>query len=50
MATVDLGLLNGGNIQKLQGFANNARTTQQKYSLKPGTYIVKVLMNFDPNW
>jgi hypothetical protein len=46
-ATVDLGILNGNNIQKLQGFTSNNRTTQQKYNLKPGTYIAKVVIDFD---
>jgi hypothetical protein len=42
--------LNGGSIQKLQGFQNNKRTTFQKYNMKAGTYIVKVRIEFDPNW
>lgn len=42
--------MNNNNIQKLQTFQSNARTTQQKYNLKPGTYIVKVRIDFDPKW
>ena len=49
-ATVELGLMAGGGIQKIQGFANESRTTQQKYNMKAGVYIVKILINFDPNW
>jgi hypothetical protein len=49
-ATVELGVLNGNNIQKLPAFQSNARTTQQKFNLKPGTYIVKVRVDFNPQW
>lgn len=49
-AKVDVGVLNGNNIQKLPAFQSNARTTQQKFNLKPGTYIVKVRIDFDPQW
>lgn len=34
----------------MKGFQSNARTTFEKYNLKPGTYIVKVHLDFDPSW
>ncbi len=37
-------------MQKLQGFQSDERTTQQKYGMKVGTYIVKVRIDFDPNF
>ena len=37
-------------MQKLQGFQSAERTTQQKYGMKVGTYIVKVRIDFDPNF
>lgn len=37
-------------MQKLQGFQSADRTTQQKYGMKVGTYIVKVRIDFDPNF
>jgi hypothetical protein len=49
-AIIELGNLNNGNIQKLQGIQSNSRTTQQKYKMQAGTYIVKVLVNFDSQW
>jgi hypothetical protein len=49
-AQVELAILNGNNIQKMQGFQSNARTTQQKFNLKAGIYIVKVRVDFDPKW
>lgn len=49
-ALVELGLVNGASIQKLQGFQSNARTTQQKFNLKAGNYIVKVRIDFNPQW
>jgi hypothetical protein len=49
-ATVELGLVSGGSTQKLEGFASSQRTTQKKYRLQPGTYIVKVLVDFDPKY
>ena len=50
MTKVDLSFYNNGHCQKLQGFANNKRTTFQKYNMKPGIYIVKVVMEFSPNY
>lgn len=47
---VELGFVNNGQIQKLQGMQSNQRTTQQKYRMNPGFYIVKVTINFDPQW
>ena len=49
-ATVGLGFLDNINIQKMQGFKNNARTTQKKYKMNVGTYIVKVRIDFNPQW
>lgn len=49
-AYVDIGLINAGKMEKLQGFQSAERTTQQKYGMKVGTYIVKVRMDFDPNF
>jgi hypothetical protein len=49
-AKVDLGFYNGGQCQKLQGFSSGKRTTFQKYNMRPGTYIVKVTMDFDDKW
>lgn len=47
MARVDLGVWQNGKIQKLQGFASNSRTTFQKYNMKAGIYVVKVVIEFD---
>lgn len=49
-AVVELGFMNNGQIQKLQGIQSNQRTTQQKYRMNPGFYIVKVKLDFDPKW
>ena len=49
-AKVDLGFWNNGQVQKLQGFSSSKRTTFQKYNMRPGTYIAKVVMDFDPKW
>jgi len=49
-ATVDLGYWQNGSVQKLQGFSSNKRTTFQKYRMKPGLYIVKVLVDYNPSW
>jgi hypothetical protein len=47
---VELGLINSRNIERLKGFADKRRTTEKKYRLSPGVYIVKVLMDFDPKF
>lgn len=44
---VELGLINSRSLERLKGFADDKRTTQKKYRLTPGIYIVKVLMDFD---
>lgn len=49
-ATVDLGYYQNGSVQKLQGFSSNKRTTFQKYRMKPGIYIAKVVVDFNPTW
>jgi hypothetical protein len=49
-AVVELASWANGHVQKLQGFQSKSRTSFQKYSMKPGTYIVKVTMKFDPQW
>jgi hypothetical protein len=49
-ATVDVGVSNGGSVKKLKTFQSNSRTTFEKFNLQPGTYIVKVVVDFDPKW
>jgi hypothetical protein len=49
-ATVDLGYYQNGSVQKLQGFSSNKRTTFQKYKMKPGIYIAKVVVDYNPSW
>jgi hypothetical protein len=49
-ALIELGLLNNNSIQKLQGFQSNQRTTQQKYKMQAGVYIVKIRIDFDSKW
>ncbi len=34
----------------MQGFQNNARTTQKRYKMTVGTYMVKVRIDFNPQW
>ena len=34
----------------MQGFADSKRTTQKKYRMNPGTYIIKVQMDFDSSY
>ena len=46
--TVTLVHLNNGQAEKMQGFMSSQRTSFQKYEMQPGTFLVKVQMDFDP--
>ena len=34
----------------MESFGDSRRTTQKKYRMNPGTYIIKVKMDFDANY
>ena len=50
LATVDLAYCSNVGLQRLDGFASNTRMTFLKYSMKPGFYLAKVAIAFNPQY
>ena len=50
LAHLEIGKLDGGYVEKYQGFQSRRRTLCRRYDLQPGTYIVYARIDFDKDF